>query len=80
MIVWVVLTIWSNEDDCLDTHMEVFSNYADAEEYFNECIEDTKHADYFNDSYKIFEEHHYWLAEQNHESYIEYSIEAREVI
>ena len=80
MTVWVVLTIWSNEDCCRDSHAIVFSNYADVEEHFNQLIEDTKVADYFDaDSYKIYEGHHYWLAEQSHADYIEYSIERAEV-
>ena len=81
MIVYVVICLWSNEDNCRDSYTHVFYTYNKAKEYLDQRVEETKRADYFDDSYKIHEDKYgnYWLAEQNHTSYIEFSIEEREV-
>jgi hypothetical protein len=81
MIVYIVICLWSNEDGCRDSDTHIFYTYNKAKAYLDQCVEETKHADYFDDSYKIFEDKYgsYWLAEQNYTSYIEFSIEEREV-
>jgi hypothetical protein len=88
MKVYVLTTIWSNEDHCRDWDVEVFSTYEDAYAQYQQYIQDTKNAEYFNDSYQITEYNcapywsevkNLWTAEQNNVSYIEYFIAEREV-